>query len=647
MSIEVGDAIFKFLGDSTQLDSKFDSVGPKAKAAFGPATEVVKEFTGEMAVGQQGAVELGEVTTLAGTKARESMYQARGEAGLLGEAFGVHLPRHVRSFIAELPGVGEGLSAAFEATAILFVIQAIIQVSEKLSKLTADFLIFTDEMKSSNAEIVRHNEALLKLKDTYDKDEEALEKFGKTALEVAVMKVGKLTKALEDAKNAASHLKDEAGSVELQYSKWGMAIDALTSRLGLGSVMFDKAIAQQTNAVAAAQDKANEALKNTANKERELTLAKKERDAEALKVFQKHIQALNEADTARTVMSHRNMELENEADNARTALASANEAKRIKGVQAENEADTARTELFHKQTELQNEAENARWKMEQDHLKLESEAEDARSKLYAREKKELDDLRKQTSLTFQTLAQQWMKAASPLKQLGTEGQEAFNKITTGLESTVAATLLSQASFGEAMKQMTAQVLASLSSQAIVKGLFYAAEGTAALFTNPPAAAAFFEAAGLMEVVGAIAGVSAHALSGGGGGGGGGSPSTFSQNGGGSNTSGSGQRGTVAVRGFADGGLVTGPTLALIGEKRGSTEAVLPLDNQDAMERIGASVAKHVAAAGGGGGVTVNVAGHVIGANDVAHLVGQINKRVSRGQATLLSSNSLRVTKRSA
>jgi hypothetical protein len=294
------------------------------------------------------------------------MYQARGEAALLGEEFGIHLPRHVRSFISEIPGVGEALSAAFSATAILFVAQAIIEAAEKLSDLTARFLIFTDEMKASNAEIVRHNESLLKLKDTFDKDQDALEKFGKTALEVAVMKVGKLTKALEDSKKAASSLKDEAGSVELQYSKWGMAIDAVTSRLGLGMMMFNKAAEQQAVALMVAQDKVDEALKNSANKEKELQLAKKERNAEALKEFQKHILAENEADTARAQMFHRNQESENEADNARTALAKTLSADRIAQVQKENQADTARTELYHRQLELENEADSARWKMEQD-----------------------------------------------------------------------------------------------------------------------------------------------------------------------------------------------------------------------------------------------------------------------------------------
>jgi hypothetical protein len=126
MAIEVGDAVLKFIGDSQQLDTKFDEVGPNAQRAFEPAAEAAEQ---------------------AGERMKASMGEARGEAALLGEAFGVHLPRHVRTFVAELPGVGEALSAAFSATAVLFLVQAVAEASEKLSKFVGDTLIFTDDMK--------------------------------------------------------------------------------------------------------------------------------------------------------------------------------------------------------------------------------------------------------------------------------------------------------------------------------------------------------------------------------------------------------------------------------------------------------------------------------------------------------------------
>src|SRR5438309_1472409 len=140
-AVSVGDAILRFLGDTTQLDAAFNKVATEAgeklgvvasggvkqlDAAVTQASASVDDMSKSMAVGSRGAVELGDVTNLAGGKSRESLYQARGEAALLGEMFGIHLPRHVRSFLAEIGGVGPLLSSAFAATAVIFLIEALV-----------------------------------------------------------------------------------------------------------------------------------------------------------------------------------------------------------------------------------------------------------------------------------------------------------------------------------------------------------------------------------------------------------------------------------------------------------------------------------------------------------------------------------------
>lgn len=139
--IDVGDAVFSFLANTTNLEQGFDRVATMAEtkmaattASIGQAGDAIDDMSDRMAVGAQGAVKLGEVTTLAGTKVKESMYEARGETELLGEMFGIHLPRHVRSFVAELPGVGTALSAAFTATAVLFLLDALVQGAEKIKE---------------------------------------------------------------------------------------------------------------------------------------------------------------------------------------------------------------------------------------------------------------------------------------------------------------------------------------------------------------------------------------------------------------------------------------------------------------------------------------------------------------------------------
>ena len=221
--INVGDAVLQFLGDTTQLDQAFDRVATEAEVKMAGAADSVSKVgdavdgvTASMAVGQQGAVKLGEFTTLAGEKTRASMYEARGETQLLGEMFGVHLPRHVRSFVAELPGVGSALSAAFSATAILFLLDALIKGSEKLSEWISNTFIFTQAMKDSDQAVKDQNKTLLQLATQLDKDTDALEKFGKTQAEIKSDKVSELrdeiaknTVIFQTASKAAKDYADE------------------------------------------------------------------------------------------------------------------------------------------------------------------------------------------------------------------------------------------------------------------------------------------------------------------------------------------------------------------------------------------------------------------------------------------------------
>ena len=139
--VSVGDAVLRFLGDTTQLDQAMDRVATAAETKMAAAADSVSQVgdavdgvSDRMAVGAQGAVKLGDITTLAGEKTRASMYEARGEVQLLGEMFGITLPRHVRSFVAEIPGVGAALSGAFAATAVLFLIEALTKGAEKIQE---------------------------------------------------------------------------------------------------------------------------------------------------------------------------------------------------------------------------------------------------------------------------------------------------------------------------------------------------------------------------------------------------------------------------------------------------------------------------------------------------------------------------------
>jgi len=198
--------------------------------------------------------------------------------------------------------------------------------------------------------------------------------------------------------------------------------------------------------------------------------------------------------------------------------------------------------------------------------------------------------------------------------------------------------------GQQLEKETISMVAGLCKQ---WGAYYVAKGIA-IDADPTTAGAgtglIVEGLALEALAGAISAAGNQI-----GGGASGSTSTgVAQLGVGSNTQGDGIRGGTSVRGFAEGGLVMQPTLALVGERPGSTEAVLPLDDAGAMDSIGKALAFHAAANGGGGATTnFNIKGGILSPDSVAKMVNKMNRMTRRGQLTLYSSNSLRVNRRSA
>lgn len=143
--MNIGDAILRFFADTSDLDQAFARIPAQTEAAMGAAAQKVgtlgNAFQGvnfELDATAENVPFCGEIIKDSMGKATESTHEARGEAALLGELFGIHLPRHVRSFIAELPGVGAALSAAFAATAVIFLIEAVVQIVEKIKAFTEE-----------------------------------------------------------------------------------------------------------------------------------------------------------------------------------------------------------------------------------------------------------------------------------------------------------------------------------------------------------------------------------------------------------------------------------------------------------------------------------------------------------------------------
>ena len=97
------------------------------KAALQDATNDTKKFSAET---------------------RAQMNEAKASMALLGEEIGIRLPRHLRTFVAGLPGVATAMSAAFNAVAVFALIDIVWKAGEKV----AEFAEKTESASRKNAE---------------------------------------------------------------------------------------------------------------------------------------------------------------------------------------------------------------------------------------------------------------------------------------------------------------------------------------------------------------------------------------------------------------------------------------------------------------------------------------------------------------
>jgi hypothetical protein len=161
------------LGDSTQLDAAYDKVAAEGVSKLAPATVAVGALGTEFQTTGVKAAGAGEQGTAAGKsladaftllppqialsnsqlndmafaltnlpvhidKVSSSYKEARGEVGLLNEVsrqtFQIGLPKHVQTFLASIEGLQPLLSAAFSATAVLFLIEALVKGVDKITE---------------------------------------------------------------------------------------------------------------------------------------------------------------------------------------------------------------------------------------------------------------------------------------------------------------------------------------------------------------------------------------------------------------------------------------------------------------------------------------------------------------------------------
>jgi hypothetical protein len=150
---------------------------------------------------------------------REESHKSREAIAMLGEAIGVHIPRHLQKVINELPGVTTAMNMAFAATPILLAGRIIYETGEKL----VEFVKKNEEAAKKNAEAWRQFGSDMTLTNDQarvanDRLEEQIAKLEhkpqnglKTALDEAAVAADELGKKLDsDIKKFAELMKQQS-----------------------------------------------------------------------------------------------------------------------------------------------------------------------------------------------------------------------------------------------------------------------------------------------------------------------------------------------------------------------------------------------------------------------------------------------------
>lgn len=229
MAIDVGDAVLTFLGDTTNLDKAYAKVNQGSKSAVQPAAQDVTDLQNRIKSLEAEVQELAVKLESAGKRGKVGMHEATAEVGLLGEATGVQLPRHVRSFLAEMPGVSKALTAAFSTTAIGFLTDALFQGAEKLSEFIADTFIYTDAAKEEEKRNLELNKSFLEHAKILKELREEYALIGQTGPRKTALEIQQLNESLELAKTQLAGNGQQAKSAAQQFSTFDSVVSSLAN----------------------------------------------------------------------------------------------------------------------------------------------------------------------------------------------------------------------------------------------------------------------------------------------------------------------------------------------------------------------------------------------------------------------------------
>lgn len=706
-----------------------------------------------------GMAMFGVASKEAGEAAAFNMHEAKAEIALLGEETEVKIPRHLRSFVAELPGVGAALNAAFTATAIFMLVEILGEAAKKLSEFISDTFIYTEAQKEAYAAQVELNKVITEQTQKLEELKKAYSLIGLTGPDLTKAKFMEVTEQVEKEKNAlyeaadtlrlyreghditAKEVDTAVGTIsrataairtlEQEQANLGKEYDqqmaekakeqlAQSIELGTAKLNADKRVGEAELELEAANarllltmgvytaseqaaiqrdldqrkyDSQVELLQNT------IALLEKDptRNASRIREMNAELLALQKEHEAQSLDSYAKM-LQMQRDLRKQALESV-ETTPVGGLIPLTPAQQQIQALedLMKQFGLQGSviwgqqadaAQQAYDRMKAngaatytDLLQMEEKLRAAQlsaavsvgdSDGAAQYRKRLEDVRQElvklgvTTDTatkknenlrkeFSTLVRDLQHGSLTIRGALTIVGQSFAQ---GIGAAVAAAETGSEGFGAAMTKMAQSFLSSISAQATVAALFEIADAFHAL-ANPiwaathGSAAGHFIAAAKYGAVAVAAGVAAAALGGSSGGDSSGSetPQTSAAEG-----ITQGQTAPVAatpqgpnVPRLALGGLVSAPTLAVIGDAMGplsgnggQREAVMPLDNPEALQQIGSALRPYV---GGGGTQNHFHIDGLISPDNLTKVVKRINRAVKNNDVQLTASVAYRTTRK--
>src|ERR1019366_8587696 len=164
-------------------------------------------FTDSMGQTRRVFADFGEDAKTAGRAVDFSMRDARGSMMLLGEEAGVHIPRELRTLIAELPGVGAAFAALVPIVGAAFAVGLVYKYVEEHKKAADEIKAAWEKVGSVGAEAFEH--VGMKMLDVQIRADELagdhlgalqkrLEKVDRTTLDEIVAQFEKLGKETDE-----------------------------------------------------------------------------------------------------------------------------------------------------------------------------------------------------------------------------------------------------------------------------------------------------------------------------------------------------------------------------------------------------------------------------------------------------------------